>query len=285
MIIYVQNVNYHFYLGNGNIMKKHIEEYIKINNDLSRANSQDYIKLIFDSFIEFSGDRLAGDDVAIIGGIARLNKQFVTVIAQRRGKTIQDNILYNYSMCSPQGYRKSLRLMKQAEKFNRPIICLVDTIGAYPGEEAEKHGQAIAISQNLMEMMYIKVPIISILIGNGGSGGALALCVANEIAILENALLSVISPKACANILWKDSSREHEAAQLLKMTSYDLKDYEIVETIIPEQSLEITSNLMKDYIVRQLSKYKKVSSRKLVKLRYRKYRYIDKIYLKCNQSN
>lgn len=255
-------------------MKKTIEEYLKLNNDYSRANALDYINLIFQDFIELSGDRISGDDNAIIGGIAWLNNIAVTVIAQMRGKNLQENMKYNYSMCHPEGYRKSLRLMKQAEKFKRPIICFVDTLGAYPGEEAEKRGQASAIANHLMEMMYLKVPIISILIGNGGSGGALALCVANEVVMLENALLSVISPKGCANILWKDSSRDIEAARLLKMTAYDLKEYKIIDEIIEDTSLEQTANNIKHFLMSTIKKYQKMSKRRLVHLRYRKFRVI-----------
>ena len=255
-------------------MKKTVEEYLKFNNDYSRANALDYINLIFRDFIELSGDRISGDDNAIIGGIAWLNNIAVTVIAQMRGKNLQENIKYNHSMCHPEGYRKSLRLMKQAEKFNRPIICFVDTLGAYPGEEAEKRGQASAIANNLMEMMHLKVPTISILIGNGGSGGALALCVANEIVMLENALLSVISPKGCANILWKDSNRDIEAAKLLKMTAYDLMKYKIIDEIIEETSLEQTSNDIKQILMSKINKYQKMPKCRLVHLRYRKYRVI-----------
>ncbi len=253
-------------------MKKTVEEYLKINNDYARANALDYINIIFNDFIELSGDRISGDDNAIIGGIAWLNNIAVTVIAQKRGKNLQENINCNYSMCHPEGYRKSLRLMKQAEKFRRPIICFVDTLGAYPGEEAEKRGQASAIANNLMDMMYLKVPIISILIGNGGSGGALALCVADEIVMLENALMSVISPKGCANILWKDSNRDIEAAKLLKMTAYDLKEYKIIDEIIEETTLEQTSNDIKLYLIKSIKIYEKMSKSKLVHLRYRKYR-------------
>ncbi len=260
-------------------MKRQVDEYLKINSDYTRANALDFINLIFNDFLELSGDRISGDDKAIIGGIAKLDRIAVTVIAQMRGKTLQENIQYNYSMCHPEGYRKSLRLMKQAEKFKRPIICFIDTVGAFPGEEAEKRGQASAIANNLMDMMYLKVPIISVLIGNGGSGGALALCVANEIVMLENALLSVISPKGCANILWKDSGRDIEAAKLLKMTSYDLKEFKIIDEIIEEYSFEQTTNDLKNYLVKAINKYHSMPQWKLLNLRYKKYRAIGKNYL------
>lgn len=255
-------------------MKKTIDEYIKMNKDLKRPNANDYIKLISDDFLELSGDRLFGEDSSILGGIAEIEQQPVTIIAQMRGKTPEENVKYNYSMNKPEGYRKSLRLMKQAEKFKRPILCFVDTLGAFPGEEAEERGQAAAIANNLMEMMYLKVPVISILIGNGGSGGALALCVANEIGMLENSLLSVISPKACANILWKDTLREAEAAQYLKMTSHDLAEYYLIDEIIPESTMEVTAGNIKHYVVNCLNKYSKMSANKIVKLRYDKFRSI-----------
>jgi len=190
---------------------------MSILNHHSRPNSAAYIDYIFADYIEFSGDRLFGEDPSIIGGVASLEGLPVTVIGQQRGQNLEEKIKFNYSMAYPEGFRKSLRLMKQAEKFKRPIICFVDTIGAYPGKQAEERGQASAIANNLMEMMTLNVPIISVLIGYGGSGGALALCVADRIAILENAVLGVISPKACAEILWKDTKREAEAVKMLKI--------------------------------------------------------------------
>lgn len=255
-------------------MKKQIDELLKVNSDIKRANASDYISRIFGDFIQLSGDRLYGEDSSILGGISTFNGKAITVIAQMRGKNTEENIKYNYSMSNPEGFRKSLRLMKQAEKFRRPIICFIDTLGAHPGEDAEKRGQASAISHNLMEMMFIKVPIISILIGNGGSGGALALCVANEIAMLENALFSVINPKGCANILWKDSSKEIEAARILKMTSYDLYEHSIIDEIIPEKSIDITANNMKIYLENIIRKYQNIRPAKIINLRYKKFRKI-----------
>ena len=211
-----------------------ISENLDILKRTNRPNAKSYIDLIFTDFVELSGDRLFGDDPSIVSGIALLDDSPVTIVGQLRGSNIEEQIKFNFSMTHPEGFRKSLRLMKQAEKFHRPVICFVDTIGAYPGKQAEERGQAVAIANNLMEMMCLKVPIISILIGNGGSGGALALCVADRIAILENAVLSTISPKACAEILWKDTSKEIEAAELLKMTSKDLLQQGIVDYIIPE---------------------------------------------------
>lgn len=241
-----------------------VMEKISLINHNQRPNALNYIDNVFTEFVEISGDRLYGDDPSIIGGIAFLDKISVTVIGQLRGRDTKEQIKYNFSMAHPEGFRKSLRIMKQAEKFRRPIVCFVDTLGAYPGMQAEERGQASAIANNLMEMMFLKVPVISVLIGHGGSGGALALCVANEIAILENAVLSVISPKACANILWKDSSRENEAAKLLKMTSKDLLEQGIIDHIIREPNggahndqIEMSSRI-KIYLNQAITKYNKI---------------------------
>lgn len=211
-----------------------IKEHIRTLNNPQRPNAKQYIEYIFDDFVELSGDRLYGDDKTILGGIGLLNNKPITIIGQLRGKTLCEQILFNFSMPYPEGFRKALRLMKQAEKFRRPIVCFVDTIGAYPGKQAEERGQAAAIANCIMEMMDIDVPIITIVIGNGGSGGALALCVSDRLAILNNAVLSVISPKACAEILWKDMKREPEAVALLKMTAHELYDQKIVDEVISE---------------------------------------------------
>ena len=245
----------------------------------NRPNAKDYIAALFSDFIELHGDRLHGDDSSMIGGVGIFHGQPVTVIGQLRGKTFKENMQYNCSMNSPEGYRKSLRLMKQAEKFGRGVICFVDTVGAYPGIEAEARGQANAISNNLKEMMSLKVPIISVLIGFGGSGGALALCVANEIIMLEHSVLSVVSPRFCANILWKDSDRESEAAQLLKLTSYDMKKFGIIDKIImepSEKSLETVVEKLDKHLLLKLSQYREMSPEKIHELRYNKFRKIDK---------
>ena len=252
----------------------------RILNHHSRPNFATYIDYIFTDFTELSGDRLFGNDLSILGGVALLDEFPVTVIGQQRGRNLEEKINFNFSMAHPEGFRKSLRLMKQAEKFHRPVICFVDTIGAYPGKQAEERGQAVAIADNLMKMMCLKVPIISILIGYGGSGGALALCVADRIAILENAVLSAISPKACAEILWKNTSKEIEAAKLLKMTSNDLFQQGIVDYIIPEPNDGAHSNVtemamrIKSYLVKELWSLKKIRTFKLVEQRYRKFRKI-----------
>lgn len=213
---------------------KNVEECLKILSSPFRPNSLDYINMIFSDFVELHGDRLFGDDESMLTGIGLLDEISVTIIGQMRGRNLQENMKYHYSMNYPEGYRKSLRIMKQAEKFKRPIVCFVDTKGAFPGDFAEERGQSGAIAMNLKEMFDIKVPIISVLIGFGGSGGALALCIADEIIILENAIFSVISPDSCANILWKDLRKGPEAAKLLKITSYDLKKFNVVDKILDE---------------------------------------------------
>ena len=199
-----------------------------------RPTALDYIPMIFDEFFEMHGDRLCGDDRAIIGGVASFEGTPVTVIAEVKGRDLEENQECNFGMPHPEGYRKALRLASQAEKFHRPVICLVDTPGAYPGVEAEKRGQGEAIARNIMEFMTLKTPVISIILGEGGSGGALALAVCDELAMLENALYSVISPKGFASILWKDASREREACDIMKITAEDLVRLKVCDHIIPE---------------------------------------------------
>ncbi len=199
-----------------------------------RLTSKDYIKGIFSYFIEMHGDRHASDDGSTVGGIAYLDGYPVTVIGQQKGRTTKENIVRNFGMPSPEGYRKALRLMKQAEKFHRPIINFIDTPGAYPGLEAEEHGQGEAIARNLYEMSNLKVPVLSIVIGEGGSGGALALAVANEVWMMENATYTILSPEGFASILWKDGKRAAEAAGIMKVTAAELKQLGIVEQVIEE---------------------------------------------------
>lgn len=199
-----------------------------------RPTTLDYISYIFDDFIEFHGDRNFRDDPAIVGGIAYLNNQPVTVIGHQRGKDTKDNIYRNFGMAHPEGYRKALRLMKQAEKFNRPIFTFIDTKGAYPGKSAEERGQSESIAKNLVEMASINVPIISIVIGEGGSGGALGLGVSNRLLMLENSTYSVISPEGAAGILWKDSSLAKIAAETMKITAYDLQELNIADKVVKE---------------------------------------------------
>lgn len=210
-------------------------ELVKCSRSAERPVASDYIHALFDDFIEFHGDRYYRDDGAVIGGIASFHGMPVTVIGQEKGKTTKGNILRNFGMPSPEGYRKALRLMKQAEMFERPIICFVDTPGAFCGIEAEERGQGEAIARNLFEMSNLKVPILSIVIGEGGSGGALAMAVANEVWMMENSSYSILSPEGFASILWKDSKRAEEAARMMRITARELKDLGIVERIIPEE--------------------------------------------------
>ncbi|MBQ9151863.1 MAG: acetyl-CoA carboxylase carboxyltransferase subunit alpha [Clostridia bacterium] len=210
---------------------------VRIARDVKRPTGQDYIKNIFKNFIELHGDRRFGDDRAIIGGVARLDNTPVTVIAIEKGHSTKESVERNFGAPHPEGYRKALRLMKQAEKFGRPIICFVDTSGAYCGIGAEERGQGQAIAENLMEMSTLCVPVISILIGEGGSGGALALAVADRVWMLQNAVYSVISPEGCASILWKDAAKADVAAESLKLTAEDAKSLGVIERILSEADM------------------------------------------------
>lgn len=216
------------------VQEKDAWERVTISRKNDRPVGQDYIRTLFFDFLEFHGDRCYGDDPAIIGGIARFAGIPVTVIAQAKGKSTKENVAHHFGMPSPEGYRKALRLMKQAEKFKRPILLFVDTPGAFCGIEAEERGQGEAIARNLFEMSSMKVPILSVVIGEGGSGGALALAVADEVWMLENAIYSVLSPEGFASILWKDSKRASEAAEVMKLTAADLKKLGVIEAVIAE---------------------------------------------------
>ena len=216
------------------VQEKDAWERVTISRKNDRPVGQDYIRILFSDFLEFPGDRCYGDDTAIIGGIARFAGIPVTVIAQAKGKSTKENVAHHFGMPSPEGYRKALRLMKQAEKFKRPILLFVDTPGAFCGIEAEERGQGEAIARNLFEMSSMKVPILSVVIGEGGSGGALALAVADEVWMLENAIYSVLSPEGFASILWKDSKRASEAAAVMKLTAADLKKLGVIEAVIAE---------------------------------------------------
>ena len=212
-------------------------ERVKAARDSQRPTGQDYIKHIFKNFIELHGDRRFADDKAVIGGVARLNGAPVTVIAIEKGHSSKERVERNFGAPHPEGYRKALRLMKQAEKFGRPIICFVDTSGAYCGVGAEERGQGQAIAENLMEMSTLCVPVISVLIGEGGSGGALALAVADRVWMLGNSVYSVISPEGCASILWKDASKADVAAESLKLTAEDAKSLGVIERILSEDDM------------------------------------------------
>lgn len=241
-----------------------------------RPMGSHYINTVFEDFIEFHGDRRYGDDGAIVGGIATIGGVSVTVIAMERGDTIQERMKRNFGCPSPEGYRKALRLMKQAEKFKRPVICFIGSSGAFCGISAEERGQGQAIAENLVEMSALKTPIISIVVGEGGSGGALALGVANTVIMFENAVYSVISPEGCASILWKDSSKAPEAAQALKITAGDLKEFGIIDKIIAEDGKtdeEISKNLRK-MIISELKNFSKMSEAEICENRYNKFRKI-----------
>lgn len=244
----------------------------------TRLTALDYINAIFKDFIELHGDRAFRDDGAIVGGIATIAGKPVTVIGQQKGKNTKENIVRNFGMPYAEGYRKALRLMKQAERFNRPIICFVDTPGAFCGIEAEERGQGEAIARNLYEMSGLKVPVLTIVIGEGGSGGALALAVGNEVWMLENSTYSILSPEGFASILWKDSKRAAEASEVMKITANDLKELGIIEKIIPEpkpaseENLSDISGFMKGYIKEFLAHYKDKSAEEIVNLRYDRFR-------------
>lgn len=218
-------------------MSKAAYERVRLARDGKRPTGLDYIHHVFKGFIELHGDRRYADDPAIVGGIAWLDDMPVTVIAIEKGRTARERTHRNFGMPQPEGYRKALRLMKQAEKFGRPIVCFIDTAGAYCGVGAEERGQGQAIAENLLEMSTLCVPIISILIGEGGSGGALALAVADRVWMLQNAVYSVISPEGCASILWKDAAKAEDAAESLKLTAEDAKALGAIERILPEDHL------------------------------------------------
>jgi acetyl-CoA carboxylase carboxyl transferase subunit alpha len=247
---------------------------------LLRPSVYDYIPLLFTEFTEFHGDRYFGDDPAIVGGIGRLAQRPVTVIAQARGRNIEEFQKTNNAQPQPEGYRKALRLARQAEKFHRPVICLIDTPGAYPGVGAEERGQGEAIARNLAEFMTLKTPVISVVLGEGGSGGALALGVCDELAMLENALYSVISPRGCASILWKDASREKEAAEQLKITAADLLAFGVCERIIPESeggaqvNVGETAANIAAYLQDAVERFAAVDPDRLLEARYAKFRKI-----------
>ena len=248
-----------------------------------RPKALDYINNIFTDFIELHGDRNFGDDKSIVGGIAELNGMPVTVIGEQKGKSAKENIERNFGMPNPEGYRKALRLMKQAEKFNRPIITFIDTPGAYPGMGAEERGQGEAIAKNLFEMSKLKVPTISIVIGEGSSGGALALGVTDVIIMLENAVYSILSPEGFASILYKDASKSQEAAEKMKITSTELKRLGVIDSIVKEpedgaqEDFEKVCNDLKNMILKHINRLSKKSQEELVEQRYEKYREIGGI--------
>lgn len=255
-------------------------ERMEIIRNKNRPTVKDYIPALFKDFYEFHGDRLFGDDHAIMGGVGSFKGKPVTVIAQVKGRNIEENKDSNFGMPHPEGYRKALRLAKQAEKFHRPVIFFIDTPGAFCGIAAEERGQGEAIARNLLELSNLKTPIISIVLGEGGSGGALALGVCDELAMLENAVYSVISPRGAASILWKDASKEKEAAQMLKITAEDLVSLGVAEEIIPEpaggahNNLEMMVENLSDYLERTIPKLSAEPIANLLENRYNKFRKI-----------
>lgn len=256
---------------------------IAIVRDKSRPKITDYIDGIFDDFMELSGDRLGKEDPAILGGIALLAGRAVTVIGHRKGKDLKDNLTCNFGMPEPEGYRKALRLMKEAERFGRPVVTFIDTPGAYPGKEAEEHGQSVAIAENLAAMSSLRVPVISIVTGEGNSGGALAIGVGDEIWMLENAVYSVLSPEGFASILWKDASKAAEASEVMKMTAEDLLKQGIADRILPEpaggaqKDLPQMCRTMKTALIDKLNELTSMSTEDLLEKRYQKYRDIGRI--------
>ena len=249
-------------------------EKVMLARDKDRLKITDYIDALFDDFIELKGDGIVGEDRAILGGIASFHGIPVTVIGHKKGATTEENIDCNFGMASPEGYRKAARLMKQAEKFNRPVITIVDTPGAYPGLMAEANGQANAIAENLALMSSLKVPIIAVITGEGSSGGALGIAVADRVFMLENAVYSILSPEGFASILWKDSKKADEAATLMKLTAAELLNYGIIDGIIGEGSKLIIN--MDEMIYGELTSLLKQKEESLLKNRYKKFREIDK---------
>ncbi|WP_127529821.1 acetyl-CoA carboxylase carboxyltransferase subunit alpha [Paenibacillus kobensis] len=249
-----------------------------------RPTSLDYIQAIFTDFMELHGDRLFADDLAIVGGIAKLSGVPVTVVGHQRGKDTRDNIARFFGSPHPEGFRKALRFMQQAAKFNRPIVTFIDTKGAYPGNTAEERGQSEAIARNLREMAAFGVPIVCVVIGEGGSGGALALGVGNRVLMLENAIYSAISPNGAASILWKDASRADEAAEAMKITAKDLLAFGIIEEIVPEpqggahRDLTEQAASIKEALVRHLKELTELTSEQLIEDRYNKFRKIGAFY-------
>ena len=253
-------------------------ERVQISRSAERPTSLDYISTIFERYMSLHGDRYFGDDKAIVGGLASIGGRPVTVIGQQKGRSTKENIKRNFGMPSPEGYRKSLRLMKQAEKFSRPVICLVDTPGAFCGLEAEERGQGEAIARNIYEMSGLRVPVVSIIIGEGGSGGALAMATSDEVWMLENSIYSILSPEGFASILWKDSSKAKEAAEVMKLTAENLKAQGIVERVFAEpeeyivQNMDVVIMQMDEAIEEFLMKYKSLSEQELIEHRYERFR-------------
>ena len=276
------------------VLKEKIKEFSKteidawgrtqISRNPKRPYTLDYIERITDDFVELHGDRLSKDDHAIIGGLATLNDRNVMIIGHQKGRDMEGNIFRNFGMASPEGYRKALRLMRMAERFHIPIVTFIDTSGAYPGIEAEEKGQAEAIAKNLAEMFGIKTPIMAVVIGEGGSGGALGIGVADSVWMLENSIYSVISPEGCASILFKDSKKAPEAARSLGIDAFSLKTMGIIDGIINEplggahRDYDEMAKSMKNVIIKELKKLEKIEIEKLLENRYNKFRRIGEFF-------
>ena len=251
---------------------------VEIARNPKRKTSIEYIEQIFDEFIELHGDRNFKDDQAIICGLGRIGNQNYTIIAEQKGRSTKENVLRNFGMPNPESYRKAIRFMKQAEKFNRPVITFIDTKGAYPGVGAEERGQGEAIAKSMFEMAKLKVPVISIVIGEGSSGGALAIGVSNKIYMLENAIYSILSPEGYSSILWKDSSRYKEAAEKMKLTANDLYEMKVIDTIISEpiemqeSDFDKVAKTIKNEIKKDIEKMQKQTKEAIVEQRYQKFR-------------
>ena len=251
-----------------------IAKIVREAREQTRLTALDFATGIFDDFVELHGDRSFRDDGAVVGGIGWLGDQAVTVVGIQKGKSLQDNLNRNFGQPHPEGYRKALRLMKQAEKFGRPVVTFINTAGAYPGVGAEERGQGEAIARNIFEMSDLKVPIIAIIIGEGGSGGALALAVADRVWMLENSIYAVLSPEGFASILWKDGTRAMEAAELMKITSYELLDLQVVDKVISEVGLSSKDLIkqVKEQLQAELDTLGKLSLDQLIEERYQRFR-------------
>lgn len=266
------------FLYSEDTIKRDAWEKVQISRQKDRPVGSDYIQMLCTEFLEFHGDRCFGDDPAILGGIGRIGGIPVTVIAQEKGRTTKENVRRNFGMPSPEGYRKALRLMKQAEKFGRPILCLVDTPGAFCGLEAEERGQGEAIARNICEMSGVKVPILSVIIGEGGSGGALALAVSDEVWMMENAIYSILSPEGFASILWKDSTKAKEAAKVMKLTADDLKKMGVIECVLEEpeqytvQTMKPVADQLREKVEAFIENYEQMPEQKLTEHRYQRFR-------------
>lgn len=268
-------------------MCKNLEPHDKVYlaRHKKRPKVTEYIDAVFEDFFEQKGDALGKEDGSIFGGIALYKGFPVTVLGHRKGNDLNENLKCNFGMPGPEGYRKALRLMNQAEKFGRPIITFIDTPGAYPGIEAENNGQARAIAVNLAKMSALRVPVIAIVTGEGSSGGALAIGVANSVLMLENAVYSILSPEGYASILWKDSARSNEACNMMRLTAQDLKEFNVIDEIIPEPiggahlNPKAVFKMVDKYLARELEKYSKMSPDDLGRHRYKKFRTIDQKYL------